>query len=86
MANNYKGHYYSEGVGEEDSAEAEGYQCPETGAHFKFETMCRLLKKVQSRRQVLEKTILKLLSPPYQQSIPHSPKQPSALIQIINTL
>ena len=40
--NNYKGIYF-----EDDN---EKYQCPETGAHFRFEDLCRRMEKIRIKR------------------------------------
>ena len=40
--NNYKGIYF-----EDDN---EKYQCPETGAHFKFDDLCRRMEKIRKHR------------------------------------
>jgi hypothetical protein len=40
--NNYKGIYFDD--------DNEKYTCPVTGAHFRFEEMCRLLDKVRVAR------------------------------------
>ena len=40
--NNYKGIYF-----EDDN---EKYQCPETGAHFKFEDLCRRMERIRIKR------------------------------------
>ena len=37
--------------------EGEKYQCPETGAHFEFLDMCSRLKKLQTRRAVIDKAL-----------------------------
>ena len=35
--------------------EPEKYQCPETGSHFEFLDMCCRLKKLQTRRSIIDK-------------------------------
>jgi hypothetical protein len=40
--NNYKGIYYDD--------DNEKYTCPETGAHFRFEEMYRILDKIRVAR------------------------------------
>ena len=40
--NNYKGIYFDD--------DNEKYTCPVTGAHFRFEEMCKLLEKVRLNR------------------------------------
>ena len=40
--NNYKGIYFDD--------ENEKYQCPETGAHFKFEDLCARMEQIRIKR------------------------------------
>jgi hypothetical protein len=40
--NNYKGIYFED--------ENEKFQCPETGAHFKFEDLCQRMEQIRIRR------------------------------------
>ena len=40
--NNYKGIYF-----EDDN---EKYQCPETGAHFRFDDLCRRMERIRIKR------------------------------------
>ena len=37
--------------------EPDKYQCPETGAHFEFLEMCHRLKKLQTRRTMIDKIL-----------------------------
>lgn len=39
---------------EEEEAQAEKYQCPETGSHFEHLDMCKRVKKLQSRRTIID--------------------------------
>jgi len=44
--------------GEEDlDDQEERYSCPETGSHFEFLEMCRRLKKLQSKRKIVDKAL-----------------------------
>lgn len=40
--NNYKGIYFDD--------DNEKYQCPETGAHFKFEDLCARMERIRIKR------------------------------------
>ena len=40
--NNYKGIYFDD--------DNEKYSCPETGAHFKFEDLCRRIDRIRLKR------------------------------------
>lgn len=42
---NYKGIYANEDTGQK-------YQCPETGAHFEFNDLCRRMHKIMERRKL----------------------------------
>lgn len=42
--NNYKGIYANDESGQK-------YQCPETGAHFEFNDLCRRMGKILSQRE-----------------------------------
>ena len=44
--NNYKGIYFEE--------EAEKYFCPKTGAHFRYDEICKLLERVRLARAEVE--------------------------------
>ena len=56
---NYKGIHLmgKENLQQPLNEEIDKYQCPETGAHFEFLDMVRRLKKLQSRRAVIDKAI-----------------------------
>lgn len=47
---NYKGIYANEDNNQK-------YQCPETGAHFEYNDLCRRLIKLSEKRKVLEEQI-----------------------------
>ena len=40
--NNYKGIYFDD--------DNEKFQCPETGAHFKFDDLCRRMERIRIQR------------------------------------
>jgi hypothetical protein len=55
---NYKGIHLMQKDYDQQQAEEEKYQCPETGSHFDFLDMCQRLKGMQSRRAVIDKVIV----------------------------
>ena len=55
---NYKGIHLMQKDYDQQQAEEEKYQCPETGSHFDFMDMCQRIKKMQSRRAVIDKVLL----------------------------
>lgn len=42
----------------EEDPEDDRYNCPETGAHFEFLDMIRRVKKLQKRRQIIDKIVV----------------------------